>query len=339
MRVLFITYPRIGLDRGGLQIQIEKTAQVLAELGVEVLFYDPWKNQIDDVDICHFFSIDGSMAYHVRRAVERNKIIVFSPVFNAFDSSVWKVTMKVKVSEIIPGMRGGLATSKFMLRSAQRVLALNSQEQDAINNVFGISPNRCVVVPNGINKSFLSGDPTLVKKRYGVEGFVLVVGTICKRKNQLTLIKAMTRLPYRLVVVGGSDDNDYMTECKDEAGENVIFTGQLTNDDPLLASIFAEAKLFVLPSYSEVMPLTLYEAGVAGCKIIASKNYPVAKDITSFVPRIDPDDPQQLASAIKSEMETPVNREMTEIIRAMPSWRDIGSRVKYIYEELLDIKE
>ena len=45
MKVLFITYPRIGLGHGGFEIQIEKTCQELRHIGVEVLLYDPWKNQ------------------------------------------------------------------------------------------------------------------------------------------------------------------------------------------------------------------------------------------------------------------------------------------------------
>lgn len=86
MRVLFLTYPRIGMNRGGLQIQIEETAQGLTDIGVEVIRYDPWQNQIPNVDACHVFSVDGSMVYHTSRAVSLGVPVILSPVLNAFDT-------------------------------------------------------------------------------------------------------------------------------------------------------------------------------------------------------------------------------------------------------------
>ncbi len=337
MRVLFLVYPRIGLDRGGLQIQIEKTAEGLAKLGVEVLFYDPWKNQIEDVDICHVFSIDTSMSYHVRRAKEMERPIIASPVFNAFEIPVWLIKLKVMLSEKIPGMRAGLALSKFMLKSSQRVLALNGREKDLLISVFGLESQKCIVIPNGINKTLGSGTPKLFEEKYGIKDYILEVGAVGRRKNQLTLIKAVAGSPYSLVIIGGpaGGDESYMNQCKEIAGDNVFFMGEVSNDDPLLASAFAAAKLFVLPSYSEVMPLTLYEAAIAGCKIIASQNVPVSEEIRQYVPTFNPNKPRELAALIDKQMRSGVDEKIGEIANQMLSWADVGRQIKKIYEEVL----
>ncbi len=341
MRVLFLVYPRIGLNRGGLQIQIEKTAEGLAKLGVEVLFYDPWKNQIEDVDICHVFSIDTSMSYHIRRAKEMERPIVASPVFNVFEIPAWLIKLKVMLSENVPGMRAGLALSKFMLKSSQRVLALNGRERDLLISVFGLESQKCTVIPNGINKTFGSGAPKLFEEKYGIKDYILEVGAVGRRKNQLTLIKAVAGLPYSLVIIGGpaGGDESYMNQCKEIAGDNVFFMGEISNDDPLLASAFAAAKLFVLPSYSEVMPLTLYEAAIAGCKIIASQNVPVSEEISTHVQTFNPDDVNRLIQLIDHEMKTPKNNMLMDIAAKLPTWMDVAERIKDVYEGVLSEKQ
>src|SRR5215813_13751279 len=108
MRVLFLTSPRIGLNRGGMQIQIEETAKGLANLGVEVIRYDPWQDQVSNVDICHVFSIDGSMLSHVERAVGIGKPVVISSVLNLFQSPPLLTRIKAELSRFIPGMYSDL---------------------------------------------------------------------------------------------------------------------------------------------------------------------------------------------------------------------------------------
>src|SRR5262249_55193271 len=137
-----------------------------------------------------------------------------------------------------------------------------------------------------------------------VQDFVLNVASIEGRKNQLSLIAAMKNLPYPLVIIGKatSEQEDYMNNCRKEAGSNVLFTGGLAHDDPLLASAYAAARLFVLPSSSEVMPLTLYEAAIAGCRVAVSRNVPIAPSIAPMIPTFDPSDIQELAACITREM-------------------------------------
>ena len=337
MKVLFVTYPKIGLSRGGLELRIAKTAEELGKIGIEVILFDPWKNQIDDIDICHVFGIDGSSLSHVSRANEKGKAVIISPVLNCFLEKPWQLALKVKLSQWIPGMLGTLAQALAMLKASDRILALNQQERSLLIKSFKLEPQRCLIVPNGINKQFASGDPSLFEEKYKVRDFVLEVGAVVRRKNQLTLIKAMKDLPYTLVIVGEafSEGDEYMDQCRASAGKNVIFTGPLSHDDPLLSSAFAAAKLFVLPSYSEVMPSALYEAAVAGCKLIASQNFPVAEEIAAFVPRVDPDNPRELAKLIKREMTTPCNPRLREIVLNMPLWADVAQMIRGIYEEVM----
>ena len=337
MKVLYVSCPKVRPNPGGLEIQIENTAHELHNLGVDVVRFDPWRNQISEIDLCHIFSTDGFCLPYAERAREEGKGVIISPVFNCFGEKAWLLALKMILSQWVPGMLSGLKKASAMLHAGDRILALNQQERNLILKSFNIKSERCMVVPNGINPRFVLGDPGLFEEKYGFRDFVLNVGCVEPRKNQLTLIKAMKDLPYTLVIVGDghSKNTDYMKQCRSAAGDNVIFTGHLAYDDPMLPSAFAGAKLFVLPSYSEVMPLTLYEAALSGCKLIASRNFPIAEEISKAVPRVDPNDPQKLAALIRLEMGVPHDPKLREIVLNMASWADVGQTIKGIYEEVM----
>lgn len=337
IKVLFLTYPRIGLNRGGLQIQIEKTAEALAHTGVEVVLYDPWKNQLPEVDLCHVFSLDGTLVYHVQRAVDIDVPVVISPVFNNFSGKAWQIKFKAELTKYIPGMYSDLKRGGEILSLASRILALNEDEAKLLADTFSLPTRKLEVVPNGLDPKFGAGDPSLFENRYSVKDFVLQVASIEHRKNQLNLIRAMKSLPYKLVLIGQamSANYEYVAECKALSGDRVIFVGQLNHKDPLLASAFSAAKLFVLPSYSEVMPLTLYEAAMAGCKLAISRNIPISKSIEQLVPVFDPDDIEQMAAVIDNEMKAARNKALREKVRSMPTWQDVGSQIRRIYDNVI----
>jgi len=334
MRVLFLTYPRIGLNRGGLQIQIEETARGLSELGVDVVRYDPWKNQIPDVDICHVFSIDSSMIYHVNRATSSAVPVILSPVLNLFDSRRLASRMKRRMS-ILPGVYSDLKRAGQMLSAATKIIALNPEEREMLGAVFQIERSRICIVPNGISAAFSGGDPRLFEDAYGVRDFVLNVASVEPRKNQLSLVRAMKHLPYTLVLVGkGSPEHaEYLQKVKDEAGDNVRIIGAIGHDDPMLVSCYRAAKVFVLPSFSEVMPLTINEAVLAGCRIAVSDRVPVSELIVPHSERFRPDDIEAIAHIVDRNMQNHRPSRLSQTMPAMLTWNEVCRELVQIYHD------
>lgn len=332
MKALFLTYPHLGLAPGGMGIQINSTAQGLRDLGVEVLYLDPWRNQINDVDVVHFFSIHGSMETHVLSAAAQGTPVIASPVFNCFAEPAIRVVLKSRLAGRLPGFYTEFGRSRNMLRKSFRVLCQTEDERRLLMRSFSLPGDRCVIVPNGTEKRFAAGDPSLFEKRFGVRDVVLEVGSIERRKNQLNLIRAMKDLPYTLVLIGEARlAGDYLRQCKHEAGPKVIFVGQLDYDDPLLASAYAAAKVCILPSYTETWGLVLYEGALTGCRLIASSHVPIPPEISAHVVQVDPDRPDQMAAAITRAMQQARDEQAQRIVRDMPSWADVARQIQGIY--------
>ena len=82
----------------------------------------------------------------------------------------------------------------------------------------------------------------------------------------------------QLVLIGGPDKDfaEYYEKCKEEAGSNVHFLGWVDHKDPLLASAYAAAHTFVLPSHHEIFGNTLFESGMYGCNIVSTRALPLS---------------------------------------------------------------
>jgi glycosyltransferase involved in cell wall biosynthesis len=125
------------------------------------------------------------------------------------------------------------------------------------------------VVPNGVMPSIATASPDLFRARWGTQPFVLFVGRIEPRKNPLGLIRAVRGLGLSLVVIGEAPPGHeaYERACRHEGGGRVSWLGRLEHHDPLLASAYAAARVFALPSWFETPGLAALEAGLAGCAI------------------------------------------------------------------------
>lgn len=130
-----------------------------------------------------------------------------------------------------------------------------------------------VYIPNGIEAPTLRELESL--KRFGLEkdGYVLSLGRLVPEKGIHYLIKAFSKLntSLKLVIVGGDSlSGGYLKKLKRlaEGDQRIVFTGPLYGEDKDEA--FSNAKLFVIPSDLEGMPIAMLEAMSYGCPTLAS---------------------------------------------------------------------
>lgn len=143
------------------------------------------------------------------------------------------------------------------------------------------------------------------------------VGSVTIHKGQLQLVEAMALLPedvkkkVQLTIVGGGNEYE---ECKqlikDRGVENIVKMTGPRND---VAEILKEQDVFMLPSLSEGMPMSILEAMRQGLYIMATETGGIPEmigdDYGEFVTR----DPDELAAAVKRVVTggvvCPVNKE------------------------------
>ena len=103
--------------------------------------------------------------------------------------------------------------------------------------------------------------------------YLLVVARFVPEKGLHILLDAYSNIDtdIKLVIAGDADhETQYSRDLKSKAGKfsNVILTGYIVGED--LHQLYSHAKLFVLPSFHEGLPIALLEALSYGLRPLAS---------------------------------------------------------------------
>jgi glycosyltransferase involved in cell wall biosynthesis len=200
------------------------------------------------------------------------------------------------------------ATSVVVPQSARRarlIICPSEATKRATVRLFGIEPERCRVIPHGVETEFSLPLSTAsrvdVTTRYGLPPrYLLQVGTVQPRKNYVTTLRALKRIPVEqripLIVVGGFGwkyDDVVQTVADLEIRDWVRFVGYAGIRD--LPALYQMAQALVFPSLDEGFGLPLLEAFAAGTPVVASNAGAIPEVAGDAALLCRPDDDETLA--------------------------------------------
>ncbi len=178
---------------------------------------------------------------------------------------------------------------KNLLRDAAKLIALTPIEVGQFNDK-GVSKNRIVTIPNGIDLAEFKNLPERgkFKSEHGLradEKVVLYLGRINRIKGLAFLVKAFAALSkevasVRLVIIG--PDENYLNELTALARrlalkDRIIFKGPIYGSDRI--GPYVDADVCVLPSVYDTFPVSVLEALACGTPVIVSSNCGIAEII------------------------------------------------------------
>ena len=342
MNVVLAGYQAISILHGGPNTQLRNTAKHLSDLGINVKLFDPWTRlRKEECDIVHLFAANMG-TYHLARELHGLGIpLVVSPIIYSLHSTGY-VRTALKVSRFVQRFSKGVWTDYALAADvcgwARRVLPNTQVEADLVVDGLGIGRGKVTVIPNGVDKRFLDGDPTLFKKKYGLENFVLNVGhTGHRRKNVLALIRALAEVDHPAVIIGRIIPGEYGDACVREASKykHILLINGLENDSAMLASAYAACDVFVLPSLFETPGIAALEAGLAGAKIVITK-YGGTKDyFGEMAEYVDPHSIGSIKAGILNSLGKRKDAVLRDHIRKEFLWERAVERTAETYQHVL----
>lgn len=216
------------------------------------------------------------------------------------------------------------------VRRATRVLTVSERTKEDLVELYRIPSGKIVVTPNGVDSIFRPLRPgeerpsdTLSQGPY-----VLAVGAIQKRKNQLAALEAASAVELPLVVAGPEKDPELAAELRRRGAriEGYVETERL-------AELYRGAACLVQASRFEGFGLPVLEAMASGTPVVAVHEpalEEVAGDAAVFV------DEDGLAEGIRQALRERDRLVAAGLERARAfSWRAAAERTLAVYREIL----
>lgn len=291
MKVMFATYPMAFHTPGGGEIQLLAYRKHLPAHGVEVALFDQWAPRFLEHDVVHFFSCIGGSVHFCHFVKQLGLPLVVS-------TSLW-ITESTRHLYPVDEIRAQLAL-------ADRAVTNSDIESDMLASVLDLPRSKFATVYNGIDEFFLQKvGPEGFRQRFGIDGpFVLNVGNIEPRKNQLALVRAMKRLPQcRLVLIGHQRDPEYARQVLEEGGAQVSYLGPMPHDETLL-SAYTACEVFALPSTLETPGLAALEAAAQGAPLLLTREGSCQEYFGDRAMYVDPGSVGAIADALSAMLST-----------------------------------
>lgn len=225
---------------------------------------------------------------------------------------------------------------------------VTAQSEASARLILKTSPRLPIeIIHNGVETERFAPPPEVLDQRGHRKPLTFAcVGRLIERKGQQHLLEAADLLnrrgysgQFRVLLVGSGDNEEPLREQSTRLGlqDRVAFAGVVARDE--MPQQYAQADVFVLPSYNEGMSVALLEALASGLPVIVTETggtSELVQDNGLLVPWAEPG---ALAEALKDFLREPdlcrqMGRRSQEIARSF-SWQATAQAYLDLSSEIL----
>jgi glycosyltransferase involved in cell wall biosynthesis len=229
-------------------------------------------------------------------------------------------------------------TTRWAVNRCRLLIAVSESTRDDLVKLYGADTHRIRVVPNGGGEE-PTVEPASMSRlaELGLTGdFVLQVGRVEARKNQVAALAAVERVPgITLAIAGPETDSALASRLRRSSSARVL--GRV--DDATLELLYRTAKAVVVPSLYEGFGIPVLEAMSRGQVVVAARTSSlpeVGGDAILYVD--DPSDAAAFAAVLNGISDGKTRTAMTRqaIARAREfTWDRCAAGVAAVVREAL----
>lgn len=338
MKIGVIGAVPFNLIFGGGETQTINTMRYLKEMGVDIEFYDLW-NKDYKCDILHIFGCHDWLYKWASLAKQKNIKIALSTI----SYSKERMTLKRRLYDWFDSKLPLDTTYRLNRKLIQisDILLPNSEEEGRyLDDIMGASNKIKRVIPNATDLRYKNGDPTKAIKAYGFKDYVLCVGKIEPRKNQMQLVKALAGTDIPLIILGSYIPNvkKYYDEVVAviENNPNMKHIEYLPMDSDMLSSLYAGAKVHALLGQNETPGIVNLEAGLAGANLVVGDCVPVREYLKDYAYYADYTSVSDVKEKVIMAYNAQRNPEISRFIENNYTWKVVAEKTLQAYKMILN---
>ncbi len=360
---------------GGAEIQAIKTTKFLNKIGTraEIKEADAEVRSLSKYDLVHVFDhIDAFSSS--RKARKQQKTLVLTPIYwpeRRRGSLVRKVQTYLTLDNpqyLLNQLRRPYAMTFYLLwrlapdllgpfrdilgqiwlyafNVADQIIVNSFAEKRVLADVLGTHiDSKTKVVFNGVDEE-IYGKPitenkrTLFARQYRIQDYVLSVGRIEPRKNQLMLIQACKELGLPCVLIGRQYDRHYAQRVFDTLKQWKLeyrHIHYLQPDSDMLLSAYLNARVVALPSAFETPGLVALEAASLGRTVVVTKVGSAPEYFKDKAYYVEPESQKSITEALEAAWNEPFDeRALSQFVLQNYTWKRAAEQTSRIYHELI----
>lgn len=319
----------------------EEQVRVVVPQGLWRVFPSVWRS----VGVRHMVKRDGVELFHglshelpyglpkgVKRVVTMHDLIVMR--YPAFFKPVDRVIHKLKM--------------RHACRVADVVVAISEQTKRDLVDLLGVTEEKIRVVYQSCDPIFWEKavkEVKNLKEKYGLpERYIICVGTVEERKNQVTAVRALAQLPadVKLVIVGrhrGSYPEEVSREAREKGVEGrVLFLQDARFED--FPALYRGAVASVYMSVFEGFGIPVLESMCCDCPVVTSNISSMPEAGGEAALYAAPKDADAVAMHLRRLLDDPLFREEQiakgRIQKMNFAPEKVSSDMMAVYRSLLD---
>lgn len=358
---------------GGGEVQAASTAKYLNRYGYPTDLCDllPSRKLLSDYQIVHIFDhTDAFFPSVIVRKVQKR--LVFTPIYwpeqgeRGTFQKLLTYTSLGKPSFLLNQIRKPYSMSFYMMwrslprwmeplanmfkkmwtypfQAADLVIVNAIKEKELISKVIGKEVEaKTRVVYNGVDDEIYGKSPdentkNLFREKYRIKDYVLSMGRIEPRKNQLSVVKAAKRLNLPLVLVGRKYDRYYARKVFKEFGSlksRHVYIDYLEHDSDMLISAYLNARVVASPSTLETPGLVALEAASLGRTVLVTEVGTAPEYFGKNAYYVNPDNQGIIEERLWQAWNKPTSEEkLRNYILQKYTWKKAALNIMHAYKE------
>ena len=333
MKVLLQNRSSYRNSIAGDGIQMIKTQEYLRKLNIDTDISSDSNIDLAKYDLVHLFNLMPVDEIYplFQNARNQKKKIVLSTIY-------WNPDEFLRQSKISQHLKDWWQKSMPMreevLQGVDLILPNSNLELAVIQKQFSYVP-KARIVTNGVDKIYGFAKPESFIARHGWHDFLLSVGRICRRKNQLAIIQAAKNLGLPLILIGPLNDGIYYQECRRAAaGHKVLFIDSLSEQE--LSSAYAAARVHVLASWYDTPGLVSLEAALAGCMIVTTVRGCAKEYLGALAYYCNPVNSISIEKAVENAWHIKKSPELKFHVLNFFTWEKVAAQTLAVYKTVLE---
>jgi glycosyltransferase involved in cell wall biosynthesis len=332
---------------GGADMPMLALARALPDVGVAARFWRPWEDPLAEAGCLHLFGTAEEFLPVVEAARQEGVPVVLSPLAWLADAdrpadfpgrqplrrkvTAWAGYVGRSVCPRWPSRR------RQLYRTVDLLLPNSHAEAQQLIRKFQVPSQRVHVVPQGADPRLASADPEPFAARVGSRHFVLYVGSIEPRNNQLGFLLAMRGEDVTIVFLGDpvADCQWYEAECRHTAGPQVHFVAGTAAGDPLRASALAACGCLVVASGVEAPERIALEGGMSGAPLVLFQESPADEYFGHQAIYVEADDLRAVRYGVLAALARKRSASLAEHVRTYFSWSAVAKATREAYGKVL----